>query len=209
MTTVKICGITNLDDALLAVKFGAGQLGFNFYARSPRYILPELARPIITDLPENVSIVGVFVNETIERIIETAKIARLDAIQLHGDEDLNFADDLSVRLGIGVIKAFRVTPNFRAEDAVEYNAHAILLDGYSPKERGGTGDTFDWEIAQRVSAVVPVLYLAGGLTPENVGDAIRKVGPFAVDVCSRIESSPGKKDPKKVEAFIKAVKETI
>lgn len=208
-TRIKICGITNIDDALLAVKYGADELGFNFYKKSPRYVSPILAKSITDKLPVSIFRVGVFVNETLEKIYEIAQVAGLDAVQLHGDEDANFVDRLKASSGLTVIKALRVTPEFNARDAVDYDADAILLDGYSTKERGGTGDTFDWNIAGRVSALVPILYLAGGLTPENVADAVRKVRPYAVDVCSRIESKPGKKDAEKLERFIVAVRETI
>ena len=208
-TRVKICGITNIEDALLAVKLGADELGFNFYVKSPRYISPILAQAILSKLPQNVLRTGVFVNETVEKIVETARVAGLDNIQLHGDEDKDFVDGIRGISGLAVIKVLRVTPEFKPKDAVDYDADAILLDAYSKKERGGTGDTFDWDIALKVSTLVPTLYLAGGLTPENVGDAIRKVRPYAVDVCSRIESEPGKKDAEKLERFIAAVRETI
>lgn len=209
MTKIKICGITNLDDALLAVRCGADQLGFNFYVKSPRCVTPEISRSINVNLPANILKVGVFVNASVENIIEAAKVALLDAIQLHGDETSVFAEDVGLRTGLTVIRALRVTPEFEVQDAVENGADAVLLDGYSPIERGGTGDTFDWEIAHQVSTLVPVLYLAGGLTPENVGEAIRKVRPYAVDVCSRIESGPGKKDEDKLRRFIAAVRETV
>lgn len=209
MTKVKICGITNLDDALLAVEYGADELGFNFYKKSPRYILPLDARAIIDGLPENVGKIGVFVNETAEKIAETVVAAKLTAVQFHGDEDADFVRRARLELGLTVIKAFRVSPEFMAENTADYLANSFLLDGYSTKERGGTGDTFDWTIAKEVSARVKKLYLAGGLTPENVGEAIKRVRPYAVDVCSRIESEPGKKDAEKLKQFMAAVKETI
>ena len=209
MTKIKICGITNLEDALLSGKYGADELGFNFYKKSPRYISPDDARKIVVELPSSISKVGVFVNESIDNIVRTAKVVGLDAIQLHGDEDFDFVDSVRNKSGLTVIKALRVTPEFRPEDALDYDADAILLDGYSTTERGGTGDTVDWDIAGQVSMLVPVLYLAGGLSPENVAEAIINVRPYAVDVCSRIESGPGKKDPGKLERFIAAVKETI
>ncbi|CAN5512406.1 hypothetical protein BH10ACI3_BH10ACI3_03170 [soil metagenome] len=205
---IKICGITNLKDALLASKLGADQLGFNFYDKSPRYISPESAAAIIAQLPPGISKAGVFVNDTVERICETVSVAGLDTIQLHGGEDIEFVERIE-RSGLTVIKAIRVTPEFRLEDVRDFDGRPVLLDGYSITERGGTGGTFDWEIAKQVSRTVPELYLAGGLTPENVSEAIKKVRPFAVDACSRIESEPGKKDEDKLMRFIAAVRETI
>jgi len=208
-TRVKICGITNLEDAVVAIKAGADELGFNFYLESPRYIFPLRAREIIDQLPISILKVGVFVNETIETIAAIAVIADLDLIQLHGDEDSAFVADLKARAELPVIKAFRVTPDFLPESVLNCQADAILLDGYSSKERGGTGDIVDWNVAQRVSDIVQVLYLAGGLSSDNVAEAINKVRPYAVDVCSRIESEPGKKDADKLKRFIAAAKETI
>lgn len=208
-TKVKICGITNLEDALTAVENGADDLGFNFHENSPRYVSPELAKTIIETLPSTVVNVGVFVNETSERICEIARLVGLDAIQLHGDEDDEFIDKLHKMSELAVIKAIRIRADFKPEDAVDCSAEAVLLDKYSPKERGGTGETFDWSIAKEVQGRIKRLYLAGGLNPENVGEAIREVQPYAVDVASGVESSPGKKDPEKVAAFIKAAKEAI
>ncbi len=209
MTRIKICGITNIDDARLAVKLGADELGFNFYEKSPRYITPEAAKLIVDRLQKDVSVVGVFVNESIRAVMSIAETVGLGTIQLHGDEDIDFINAIRARTGLKVIKAIRVAPDFAPSDATGFDADAILLDGFSAKERGGTGETFDWELAQQVRALVPSLYLAGGLSPENVADAIRKVRPDAVDTCSRIESEPGKKDAAKLEAFIKAARETI
>ncbi len=207
MTKVKICGITNLEDALSSAKFGADALGFNFYQKSPRYLEPEMARKIIGQLPPEVLKVGVFVNESIENILETSELAGLDAIQLHGDETLQFVSDVGVKTKLEIIKALRVTPDFKPEDAVGYGAHAILLDGYSTRERGGSGETFDWDIAKKVSALVGQLYLAGGLSPENVRVAISEVRPFCVDACSSLESLPGKKDLEKLRLFIAEAKQ--
>jgi len=208
MTLVKICGITNLEDAQVAVDAGADQLGFNFYKNSHRYIIPREARAIIADMPLDVMKIGVFVNEAIERICEIADVAALDAIQLHGDEDNRFIEEVHMISGLPVIKAFRVSSDFDPNKAKLSNAKAILLDKYSSQSPGGTGETFDWSVAQGVSTLVERLYLAGGLTSENVATAIDKVRPYAVDVCSRIESSPGKKDAEKIEQFIEAVRST-
>lgn len=206
MTKVKVCGITNLSDALISVNYGADQLGFNFYEGSPRYISTATARSIINELPYNVLKVGVFVNEMVEKICEIATVTGLDAIQLHGEEDLHFVDNLQRKSDLLVIKALRVAPEFRAEDVLGYGAPAILLDGYSTKERGGTGATFDWNIARRVSSLIEKLYLAGGLSPANVAKAIQIVRPYAVDACSHLESEPGKKDSRQLRRFIMAAK---
>ncbi len=208
-TRIKICGITNLEDALLAIKCGADELGFNFYKKSPRYITPNDAEAIIRKLPMGIIRVGVFVNETEQKICKIAGMANLDAVQLHGDENRAFVQSLNETAGLAVIQTIRVTPDFRSEAVDDCAADAILLDSYSGTERGGTGETFDWNIGQQISQRIPILYLAGGLTADNVSDAIIKVRPYAVDACSRIESKPGKKDAAKLERFINAVRETI
>lgn len=201
-TKVKICGITNLDDARVAVEAGAYALGFNFYPRSPRYIRPEDARRIIAQLPSSVLTVGVFVNEAEpETVARTALELNLGAVQLHGDESPAYCRALK---NFHVIKALRVGAGFASESVVEYETEAILLDAFDGRERGGTGRTFDWEIARRVCELVPKLFLAGGLSPENVGQAIQSVKPFAVDACSRLEIEPGRKDPSRVRAFLAA-----
>ena len=206
MTKVKICGITNLEDALLSAKFGADALGFNFYAKSPRYITPENAREIIEQLPANVLKVGVFVNENLEKIVEIAAIAKLDALQLHGEETPEYARELKAKTNLEIIKAFRVSPEFKPEDVLEYKVDAILLDAYSPKEHGGTGETFDWEIAKKVQEIFPKMYLAGGLSNENVVNALRQTNSFAVDTCSCLEKEKGLKDKIKLINFITKVK---
>jgi phosphoribosylanthranilate isomerase len=209
MTKVKICGITNLEDALLSAKFGADALGFNFYVNSPRYILPEVAREIIDELPENVLKVGVFVNEDLDKIIEIAKTTNLDAIQLHGEETPEFAKELKTKTGLEIIKAFRVSEDFKPEDVLQYEVDAILLDAYSPKEHGGTGETFDWEIAKKVKEISPKMYLAGGLSEKNVSEAILFNKPFAVDACSCIEYEKGKKNREITQIFILTAKSKI
>lgn len=206
MTKVKICGITNLEDALLSAKFGADALGFNFYEESPRYIAPEKAREIIEKLPAEVLKVGVFVNESLDKIAEIAGIAKLDALQLHGEETPEFARELKAKTNLETIKAFRVSPEFKPEDVLQYEVDAVLLDAYSSKEHGGTGETFDWEIAKKVREIFPKMYLAGGLSIENVEEAIKNVSPFAVDACSCLEKSKGRKDSMKVEIFVRVVK---
>jgi phosphoribosylanthranilate isomerase len=206
MTLVKICGITNLEDALLAARFGADALGFNFYERSPRYILPEKAREICAELPAEILKVGVFVNETPDKILEIAESVPLDAVQLHGDESADFVRKLKENFSGETIKAFRVSESFQPEDVLKFNADAILLDAYSKQEYGGTGETFDWEMAKKVQAIFPKMYLAGGLSVENIKNAICNVRPFAVDSCSLLEKEKGLKDAEKLKDFIIAVK---
>ncbi|MCD9188161.1 MAG: phosphoribosylanthranilate isomerase [Pyrinomonadaceae bacterium] len=206
MTKVKICGITNLEDALLSAKFGADALGFNFYEKSPRYIEPEKALEIIEQLPENVLKVGVFVNEDLEKIIEIAETAKLDALQLHGEEAPDFARELKIKTNLEIIKAFRVSPEFKTEDVLKYETDAILLDAYNQQEHGGTGETFDWEIAKKVQEISPKMYLAGGLSHENVCQAIYETKSFAVDVCSGVEEIKGKKDKVKLINFLTKAK---
>ena len=206
MTKVKICGITNLEDALLSAKFGADALGFNFYKKSPRYIEPEKAREIIDQLPDTILKVGVFVNEKLERVAEIAKTANLNAIQLHDEETPEFCREIKLKTNLEIIKAFRVSPEFVPEDVLKYEVDAILLDAYNPKEHGGTGETFDWKVAFKVKQNVKKLYLAGGLDSNNVHVAIRRIQPFGVDSCSLLEKEKGKKDKQRVFRFISVVK---
>ena len=199
---IKICGITNFKDALAAVEFGAGMLGFNFYAKSARFIAPEKAGEIAGKLPNQVLKVGVFVNESVENVNKIAEIASLDIVQLHGDESPDFVKRIR---NFRVLKALGVNSEFKIERAVEFQT-PILLDAYCQKTHGGTGKTFDWQTAVKVKELVPELYLAGGLSPENIGAAIETVRPFGVDACSLIESQPGKKDLNKMREFIENAK---
>jgi phosphoribosylanthranilate isomerase len=200
MTLVKICGITTLADAMVAVEAGADALGFNFYRPSPRYIRPENAREIIDRLPESILKVGVFVNEDVQSLARIATEANLSAVQLHGDESPEYCHKLA---GQYVIKVFRAGDGV---DVETYGVDAIMLDTKDDLLRGGTGRVFDWSIAQRTNDSTPKLFLAGGLSPENVAEAITTVRPYAVDACSSLEESPGRKDHTRVRAFVKAVR---
>lgn len=200
MTLVKICGITNLEDALAAVGAGADALGFNFYTRSPRYISPADARELIDQLPSSVIKVGVFVNEKLQTVQRIAGEANLSAVQLHGDESPEYCSELKGRY---VIKAFGARNDL---DFEAYNVDAIMLDSRDDVLYGGTGRVFDWSIAQRANTSVPKLFLAGGLSPENVVEAITTVRPYAVDACSSLEEAPGKKNRERVRAFVAAVR---
>ena len=200
---IKICGITNVNDARLAVDLGADALGFIFYRQSKRCISPALAAEICAALPPFVSKVGVFVNESAAVIQQVLTDCRLDAVQLHGEELPEFCR----RLPVKVIKAIRVLDAGSLRAAAEYDVDALLLDTYTAEQRGGTGQTFDWTLARQAKTVLrPPIILSGGLTPENVADAIRQVEPFAVDVASGVESEPGRKDPVKLRRFFEAVR---
>ena len=204
---VKICGITRLEDARLAIELGADALGFNFYEKSPRCLAPAVAWKILCKLPALVSTVGVFVNWDSASIIALAKSLRLSAVQLHGDESAVITAECARHFP--VIKAFRTGSKLQF---TQFKAHSaagsFLLDAATPetksKKFGGTGCVADWNIAKRAAAKYPVL-LAGGLTPENIAEAIFTVRPYAVDVASGVESSPGKKDPAKLRAFFAEV----
>ncbi|HKW88027.1 MAG TPA: phosphoribosylanthranilate isomerase [Candidatus Acidoferrales bacterium] len=203
MVSVKICGITNWADAKLAVDSGADALGFNFYRRSPRRISFSRARKIISKLPREITAVGVFVNASEKEILRIARGVKLGFLQLHGEESPRSVERLA--LEFPVIKAFRVGPKFQARELQKFkNATAFLLDGFEPRRHGGTGKTFDWRLLNAAKRFGPVI-LAGGLRSENVADAIRKAKPFAIDVCSGIETRPGKKDAGKVKSLMAEV----
>lgn len=197
---IKICGITNLADALLSVELGADALGFNFYKKSPRYLSPESARKIINQLDSETLKVGVFVNEDLKKILEIVDAAGINAVQLHGEESPEYCSELKRETDM-IIKAFRVSQDFVPEDVLGYEANAVLLDAFVKNAHGGTGHTFDWEIAKKVSSLFQKMYLAGGLSPENIADAINTVSPFGIDACSGLEKKPGIKDETKLRAF--------
>ena len=166
----------------------------------------ELTRRTLEHLPQEVLKVGVFVNESLDKIVEIAAIAKLDALQLHGEETPEFVRELKAQTNLEIIKAFRVSPEFKPEDVLQYETDAILLDAYNPKEHGGTGETFDWKIAFKVKQLISKLYLAGGLDSQNVDLAIRRIQPFGIDSCSLLEKHKGKKDKQKVFRFISVIK---
>ena len=207
MTKVKICGITNIEDARLAVALGADMLGFNFYEQSPRYISPREARRLIDDLPKDSENVGVFVNMEGSRIGELVDLLGLQTVQLHGDETNDFVSRLRRKTGAKIIKAIRVGPGFEISSIAHYGADSILLDAYTKGQYGGTGERFEWSVAADAVKLASEVILAGGLTPENVAEAVRAVRPYAVDVASGVESAPGKKNPAKLEAFIANAKQ--
>lgn len=202
MVKVKICGITDLNDALLASEMGADAVGFNFCRKSPRYIDPSQAKAIIEKLPPLIQAVGIFVDEfSPERVVKISQGVGINTVQLHGSESPSYIRKMSE---LRVIKALRVSDNFSVELMSEYSVSTFLLDTYVPGQPGGTGQTFNWGIAIAAKKQGKII-LAGGLTPANVHDAILTVQPFAVDICSGIEKSPGRKDPHKMEMLFKAI----
>jgi phosphoribosylanthranilate isomerase len=201
---VKICGITNLDDAAAAASFGADALGFIFWEKSPRHIKAEAAARIISELPPFITKVGVFVNETLDNIRRTVEIG-LDCVQLHGDETVEFASLVREATGLNIIKAVRIKDARDIEGIERYRASAYLLDTFKPGARGGTGERFDWDIAIEAKGKGRII-LSGGINPDNVSDAVEKVKPYAVDVGSGVELRPGKKDHEKIKSFIEKVK---
>ena len=201
-TRVKICGITNLGDALAAVEAGADALGFVFYAPSKRYVTPEQAGEIIRKLPPFVTTVGLFVNADVDFVESVLATAQLDLLQFHGDE--SNAD--CVRFGRPFIKALRVKPDLDLMQAFSAypDARGILLDAYRPGVPGGTGEVFDWDLIP--DEIAGAITLAGGLNATNVARAVAAVGPYAVDVSGGVEAAPGQKDGAKVSAFVEAAK---
>jgi phosphoribosylanthranilate isomerase len=201
---VKICGITNLPDALVAAEAGADALGFIFHEQSPRYITPENAAAIIRSIPPMIVKVGVFVNASEEVVFQAISECGLNLLQFHGSETPEFC----AQFGLMSMKAFRMRDADSLKELSNYQTAAWLLDAYSSKQIGGTGEKFNWDLAIEARKLGRPIFLAGGLTPDNVAAAISKVQPYAVDVSSGVEASPGKKDPEKVKAFIKAAKAT-
>ena len=201
---VKICGITNPEDAYHASVCGADALGFVFYAGSPRFVDPDLVRQIIADLPPFVTTVGLFVNEAPARIREMVDFCGLDTVQLHGDEQPDQCHYPPSR----AIKAVRLKERDDHSAFSAYQVSALLLDAYVPDHFGGTGHRCDWAQAALIAAQQRVI-LAGGLNPENVAEAVRQVHPYGVDVSSGVEKKPGQKDPEKVARFIRAAKEAL
>lgn len=198
---VKICGITNLEDAQAAVDMGAELLGFNFYKESPRYIEPDKAAEIINKLSGFVDIVGVFVNSSFDEIHNVTENCGLNWIQMHGDETNEFCNRVG-QLNVKTIKAIRVKDAGDIEKAKEYFTNAMLLDAFSPQKYGGTGIAFNWNIVGNIQKRV---FLAGGITCENAVEAVN-LGVYGIDICSGIESEPGKKDHKKMQKLFDNIK---
>jgi phosphoribosylanthranilate isomerase len=204
MTRVKICGLTNLDDAQQAVELGAWALGMIFWPQSVRACPIEQAEAIGAQLHRRVELTGVFVNATLDEVATTADLCRFSLLQLHGDEGPAYCREAARRTGCRVIKAARVRDAADVQALRAFRTDFHLLDAHSRKAPGGTGESFDWALA-RLHRGTPPLILSGGLTPDNVAEAIAAVRPFAVDTASGTEAEPGRKDPAKLTAFFHAV----
>ncbi len=207
---IKFCGITNPDDAAAAVEFGAWAIGLILWPRSPRACSPAMALEIATEFRRRVEVVGVFVNPTLDEVAEAADMLGLTMVQLHGDEGPVFCAEVARRTGVKVIKAARVRGRADIQALTPFHTDFHLLDSYVKGRPGGSGATFEWELIRSHRRRVPVI-LSGGLTPQNVGEAIATARPFAVDVATGVEltgSRPPRKDGEKLEAFAAAVAAT-
>ena len=201
---IKICGVTNVEDARACAELGASMVGLNFYPQSPRYIEPGLARRIIEAMPPGVCAVGVFVDASAEEIRNTADATGVQCVQLHGRTSSDACRDLAREFR--VIRAFSTDPRFRPEEVSLFGDCDVLVDAHHPNLRGGTGLTCDWSAARTARSFARFLILSGGLTEQNVGQAIATVAPHAVDVCSGVESAPGIKDHRAIESFVTTVR---
>lgn len=199
---VKICGITNQEDAEVAAEAGADALGFVFYRKSPRFVTPEDAAKIISSLPPFISKVGVFVDERPDEIARSAAVSGIDTVQLHGQENPEYCRSV----GLPIIKAFAIKSEQSLAAIPLFAVSGFLLDSYVPGQSGGTGTVFNWELAVEAKRYGRPLILAGGLTPENIQEAVQFVRPFAVDVSSGVEQSPKRKDAQKIQLFISRAK---
>jgi phosphoribosylanthranilate isomerase len=204
VTRVKICGVSDPADARRVADLGAWALGMIFWPGSPRLCRIEVAEAIGSELARRLELVGVFVNATLDEVARTVDRCGLTMVQLHGDEGPAYCREVARRTGAKVMKAARVRDAAQVHDLQRFSTDYHLLDAYSPRTPGGTGETFDWELARRHPRTPPVV-LSGGLNPDNVGEAIDAARPFAVDVVSGTEAAPGRKDPAKIEAFVRAV----
>jgi phosphoribosylanthranilate isomerase len=207
MTRVKVCGMTNLSDATHAADLGAWAIGLIHHRDSPRFVEADVAEEIGAALKRRCEVAGVFVNSPIEEVVRAAEREQLTIVQLHGDEGPSFCIEAARATGAKVMKAFRVrsAADVRAAEAFRTSFH--LFDAHRLRAPGGTGESFDWELLAGRRSKVPMV-LAGGLTPENVGEAIAAARPYAVDVVSGVEAEPGRKDPERVERFIEVVART-
>jgi phosphoribosylanthranilate isomerase len=203
MVRVKICGITNLSDALMSVVSGCDALGFVFYKKSPRYISPEKALRIVRCLPKDVIKIGVFADSREKRIKGIAKLCKLDALQFHGRQSAQFCRRFK---NYKIIKTFRIKDRMDLQNMLKYKAFAYLFDTFVKSKIGGTGKSFDWRILRHIDKIKQPVFLSGGLNAANVKKAIKTVHPDWVDVSSSVEIRPGKKDPAKVKRFIEATK---
>ncbi len=203
-TRIKFCGITSLQDAERAASLGAWAIGLIFWPGSPRAVRPDQAAEIAAALKRRVEVAGVFFNQTLEDVAATADAVELTMLQLHGDEGPAFCAEAARRTGCKVIKAARVRSGADIQALGPFHTDFHLLDSHTPGQPGGTGETFEWELVRSHRGPVPLI-LSGGLTPENVEAAIIATRPYAVDVASGVERSPGVKDPDRLRAFADSV----
>ncbi|MDD5595039.1 MAG: phosphoribosylanthranilate isomerase [Candidatus Omnitrophica bacterium] len=203
MVKVKICGITNLEDARVSVAAGCDALGFLFYKKSPRYISVQKAKEIIKDIPKNIIKIGVFVNATEKSIKQVAKECGLDILQFHGNESPEFCKKFK---HYKIIKVFRIKNKSSLKDVLKYKVFAYLFDTFSKSKLGGTGKKFNWKLVTQLDNLKQTIFLSGGLDEKNVQAAIRAVHPQWVDASSSLEALPGKKDYRRVRKFIAAAK---
>jgi phosphoribosylanthranilate isomerase len=204
---IKICGNTSLDDARAATELGAWAIGLIHHPDSPRDVDPEVAAEIGAAMKRRVEVVGVFVDSTMDEIVAAAEAEQHTMVQLHGDQGPQFCREVARRTGAKVIKAFRVRSGADIQAAEAFRTDFHLFDAYRPKTPGGTGESFDWELLAGRRSQIPAM-LAGGLTPENVSEAILAARPFGVDVVSGVEAEPGRKDHRRLAAFFEAVRST-
>jgi len=203
VTRVKICGNTSLDDARLAVDLGAWAIGLIFVPGTPRVVDEDVAARIAAELRRRTELVGVFVNAPLERVAAVADAVGLTMLQLHGDEGPSYCAEAARRTGCRVVKAARVRSRADLTALEAFHTDLHMLDAHVEGARGGTGRTWDWDLVAARRASTPLI-VSGGLTPENVGEAIAATAPYAVDVASGVESEPGRKDPERLEAFFRA-----
>ncbi|MEW6170221.1 MAG: phosphoribosylanthranilate isomerase [Candidatus Omnitrophota bacterium] len=203
MLKIKICGITNLKDALTAIKESADTLGFIFYKKSPRYINPQKAKKIIEKLPSRINKVGVFVNEKERLVKKIVRNCKLNILQFHGNESPSYCQRFR---DYKVIKAFRIKNRNSLKDIPKYKVDYYLLDTYQKNKIGGTGETFDWELIKLVKKIKKPIILSGGLNPNNITKAIKKTKPNAIDLSSGVEKYPGKKDSGLLKKLFKKIK---
>lgn len=205
---VKFCGITNLEDAEAAVELGAWAIGLNHWEGSPRRVEPEVASEIAAAVRRRIELVGIFVNAPLDEIARAVEDEHLTMVQLHGDEGLQFCNEVARRTGAKIIKALRVRSSADIAAARAFRTDFHLFDAYSPAGPGGTGESFDWELVRNRATNVPAI-LAGGLRPENVAEAIAVARPYAVDVASGVERSPGRKDHNLMADFIRRARAAV
>ena len=203
MIQIKICGVTSFNDAIMAANYGASALGFIFYEKSPRYINPEILKTWISNVPSSVKKVGVFVNKDVDKVNKIVEELNLGMVQLHGDESPEYCNQM-IR---PVIKVFRVNNKFDSIMLNNYQVATFLFDTYNKENRGGTGESFDWQSILQLNTEIPVI-LSGGLNADNVLEGIEVVKPSAVDVNSGVEAAPGKKDEEIIKNLFTILKNT-